>query len=350
MAAKANKKMIDRTKLYTLIKNYLLVFLGSIVLAFGDAAFITPCNIVSGGVASIGIILNHYLEPLWGFDTNSLVVAIVTISLFVISFFLVGKDFALKTALSSLVFPGLFALFMWMDIGNLIGLGELYAKVASGDVGYFLLAAIFGGALTGTGVALSYLGDGSTGGLDVIAEIIAKHTSVKQDASSFVIDATLVIVGIFVFKDIVSGLVGILSAFACALAVRYVFVRLSSFVIVDIISDKVSEIQDYVHNTMEHATTVIDGEGGYTGEKRKMLRVVIYHDEQNEIRQVVAKIDPKAFMSFTTATSINGEGFEPLTSSRFHRRSLKRKLAVEQKKQQKSLQSHDNLSNNEENR
>lgn len=350
MLIKKNKVNIDKAKMYKLLRNYGLVLLGSVILALGNACFITPCNIVTGGVASIGIIANHYLEPLWGFDTNSLIVAIVTISLFIVSIIFVGKDFAAKTALSSISFPGFFALFMGIDLGKLIGLGTLYEKVASGDMGYSILAALFGGALVGTGVALSYLGEGSTGGLDVFAEIIAKHTTIKQDVSSFAMDATLVVIGIFIFKDIAEGLVGILSAFACAIAVRYVFVSLNSFVIVDIISDKTEEIQNYVHNTMEHASTVIQSQGGFTGEERKLLRVVIYHDEQIELRQIIASIDPKAFMSFTTASAINGEGFDPLISSKRHRRSFKRKLMEENRlKNQETLQNDTKSSENKEN-
>ncbi len=321
---KSKKKMSKAEKL-RILRNYSLVLLACIVLSFGDAAFITPCNIVSGGVASIGIIANHYLEPLLGFDTNSMVVAIVQVVLLIIGFLILGKEFAMKTAFASLVYPAIFALFMWLDIGSLLGLSTMYEEVANGDIGYSILAGLFGGALVGTGVALGYLGNGSTGGLDVISGIIAKYSDVKQDVSGFIIDATLVVIGIIIYRNIVSGLIGILSAFACALAVQYIYISMNSYVIVDIISDKVEEIKSYIHQEMEHATTIIDAVGGYTGEKRKMIRVVIYHEEQAELRQLVADVDPKAFMSITTAKAINGEGFEPLMVRNHSPRFFKRK-------------------------
>mgnify|MGYP002515366815 CR=1 FL=1 len=347
-----NKKKLTKPEVLRIVRNYSLVLLACIVLAFADAAFITPCNIVSGGVASVGIIANHFLEPLVGFDTNSLVVGIIQVVLLIVGFFVLGKEFAAKTAFASLAFPAFFALFMFVDIGKVIGLSNFYAKVLGGDVGYSILAALFGGALVGTGVALGYLGNGSTGGFDVVSGIIAKYSDMKQDVSGFIIDALLVIAGIIVFQNIVSGLIGILAAFACALAVQYVYISLNAYVIVDIISDKVEEIQAYIHNEMEHATTALDVQGGYTGEDRKMIRVVIYHEEQAELKQLVASIDPKAFMSLTTAKAINGEGFEPLMvrshSKRFLRKKEQQNLIKKQQNPQQKPSTIDNFTKHNE--
>ncbi len=348
MSLLKNRQKLSKADKLRLLRNYSLVLLACIVLSFGDAAFITPCNIVSGGVASIGIIANHYLEPILGFDTNSMVVAIVQVVLLIVGFLVLGKEFAAKTAFASLVYPAIFALFMWLDIGSHLGLSTMYQEVANGDIGYSILAALFGGALVGTGVALGYLGNGSTGGLDVISGIVAKYSDIKQDVSGFIIDATLVIVGIFIFRNIVSGLIGILSAFACALAVQYIYISMNSYVIVDIISDKVEEIKAYIHEEMEHATTIIDAVGGYTGERRKMIRVVIYHEEQAELRQLVANVDPKAFMSITTAKAINGEGFEPLMVRSHSPRFFKRKhIDINIKNTENQPQNAPQNSNNE---
>lgn len=320
MSLKTNKKKLNKSVALTIIKNYVVVALGCLILAFGDAAFLTPCNIVSGGVSSIGIILNYYLKPLWHFDTNSLFVAIIEIGLLFLGLAVLGKRFAARTAFASLVYPAFYAIFLGVNIGKLIGLQPMYdainAAKTSGNIGeglgFLLLAAFFGGALVGTGVALGYLGYGSTGGLDVIAEIIAKYTDMKQDISGFLMDALIIVVGICVFGDMINGLVGVLAAFCCALAVQYVYVYLNSYVIVDIISDKHQVIQDYIHKEMDHATTIVETVGGYTGEPRKMIRVVIYHNETGELRSFIGSVDPKAFISFTEAQTINGEGFEPL--------------------------------------
>lgn len=311
MSKKVHKKL-SRWEKIAIFRNYLFVTIGCLLLAAGDAIFLTPCNIVSGGVSSIGIIVNHYLGPIWGFDVNSFVVGLLEIVLFAIGFIFVGRRFALRTLYATIIYPAFYAILFDLNIGELVGLGDLYAGAASGNAGYLILAALFGGGIVGCGVAFGYLGYGSTGGLDVLSEIIAKYTEMKQDVSGFIFDATIIIVGICVFRNPISGLIGILAAFCCALAVQFVYVYLSSFVIVDILSDHVDEIQEYIHKEMDHATTLIDTVGGYTGEKRKMIRVVIYHNETSVLREYIATIDPKAFVSFTEAQTINGEGFEPL--------------------------------------
>jgi hypothetical protein len=118
------------------------------------------------------------------------------------------------------------------------------------------------------------------------------------------------------------------AAFACAMAVQYIYVNADTFVIVDILSDHYEEIQAYIHKEMDHATTVIDTVGGYTGEQRKMIRVVIYQVETSELRTKIAQIDPKAFVSFTQAKTINGEGFEPFILPRKPRKPAKSPLGM----------------------
>jgi hypothetical protein len=215
-----------------------------------------------------------------------------------------------------------------------------------------MLAGIFGGALAGAGVAVSYLGNGSTGRLRYHQ---FHHREIQRDEA---------------------GCLGFhhrrfahcdrhdlharsdprphwhFGRSSCAVAVQYIYVNADTFVIVDILSDQYEEIQDYIHKDMDHATTVIDTIGGYTGEKRKMIRVVIYQVETAELRSKIAEIDPKAFVSFTQAKTINGEGFEPFivprkpTLHRSHRENHElqydaERMAEEAKanaKKQKALQ------------
>jgi uncharacterized membrane-anchored protein YitT (DUF2179 family) len=113
-------------------------------------------------------------------------------------------------------------------------------------------------------------------------------------------------------KDIPVGLIGILSALVCALMVQYCYVNANSYIIADIVSKNYEEIMDYVHKHMEHATTVIDATGGYTGSDRKILRVAFNKRELYDFRNFIGQADPEAFVTFTQASMINGEGFDPL--------------------------------------
>jgi len=309
------RRKISKSKVLGEIKNILFVIIGCSILAFADAAFLTPGNIISGGVVSVGIIAQFYYAkgPAWFFglpSINDVVVTFVQVFLWVIGWFTLGKKFSLNTLVASITYPLIYALLFRFNIGAALGLDALFEGQTAGTA-ELMLAGIFGGALAGAGVAVSYLGNGSTGGFDIISFIIAKYSEMKQDVSGFLIDASLILIGMICMRDAVQGLVGILAALACAVAVQYIYVNADTFVIVDILSDRYEDIQDYVHKDMDHATTVIDTIGGYTGEKRKMIRVVIYQVETAELRSKIAEIDPKAFVSFTQAKTINGEGFEP---------------------------------------
>jgi uncharacterized membrane-anchored protein YitT (DUF2179 family) len=308
------RRKISKSKVLGEIKNILFVIVGCSILAFADAAFLTPGNIISGGVVSVGIICQYYYAQgtpwLFGLtDINDIVVTIVQVVLWIIGWFTLGKKFSLNTLVASITYPLIYALLFRLNVGGALGLDALFD--GEGKTAELMLAGIFGGALAGSGVAISYLGNGSTGGFDIISFIIAKYSEMKQDVSGFIIDASLIVIGMICMRKPIYGLVGILAALSCAIAVQYIYVNADTFVIVDILSDNYEEIQDYIHKDMDHATTVIDTIGGYTGEKRKMIRVVIYQVETTELRSKIAEIDPKAFVSFTQAKTINGEGFEP---------------------------------------
>jgi uncharacterized membrane-anchored protein YitT (DUF2179 family) len=316
------KRKIANSHVYSEIKNILFVLVGCLILAFADAAFLTPGNIISGGVVSVGIIAQYYYAqgPYWLFglaDINDIVVTSVQVVLWIIGWFTLGKKFSLNTLVASVAYPLFYTLLFRFNVGAAIGLDALFEGEGAGNA-ELMLAGIFGGALAGTGVAISYLGNGSTGGFDIVSFIIAKYSEMKQDVSGFIIDASLILMGVICMHDPIQGLVGILAAFACAMAVQYLYVNADTFVIVDIISEHTEEIQDYIHKDMDHGTTIIETTGGFTGVKRKMIRVVIYQVETAELRSKIAEIDPKAFVSFMQAKTINGEGFEPFIIPKHH--------------------------------
>jgi uncharacterized membrane-anchored protein YitT (DUF2179 family) len=346
------RRKISKSKVLAEIKNILFVILGCSILAFADAAFLTPGNIISGGVVSVGIICQYYYAqgPAWlfGLPISTMLSSPVQVILWIIGWFTLGKKFSLNTLVASISYPLIYALLFRFNVGGALGLCP-FRREGDGraDAGWH-----FRRRIGGRGRGVSYLGNGSTGGFDIISFIIAKYSEMKQDVSGFIIDASLIVIGMICMRDPIQGLIGILAALSCAVAVQYIYVNADTFVIVDILSDHYEEIQDYIHKDMDHATTVIDTIGGYTGEKRKMIRVVIYQVETAELRSKIAEIDPKAFVSFTQAKTINGEGFEPFivprkpTLHRSHRENHElqydaERMAEEAKanaKKQKALQ------------
>jgi uncharacterized membrane-anchored protein YitT (DUF2179 family) len=314
------KRKITKEKLKKETKNVLLVLLGCFVLALADEIFIVPCNIVNGGVDSLGVILNH----LWGeklhLDITDIVIGISQVLLWILGCFTLGKKFSFHTLLGSVAFPFFYTIMMRLGLRDAVGITAFYARNSNPDgtpyLSTLMLSAIFGGALSGAGVALAYLGDGSTGGFDVISFLVAKYTEMKQDISGFIMDSSLIILGMVVFKSWELGLAGILSAFACALAVQYIYVYSNSFIVADIISDKADIIQTFVDEELGHGSTLINAAGGHKSKPRKLVRVVIYKTEMSELKEFIAAVDPKAFVVFLAAETIHGKGFEPWNVSK----------------------------------
>ena len=303
---------------------YLLLIFGCALLAIGDVGFISPFNLVTGGVFSIAIIIQHFVTASGiDFYVIDLVTWALQVLLLVLSFMFLGKTFTMRSIFATLLYPALVSLFSRLPIINGLPLGTYIGNQfinAGIDWGVKTLAGLAGGALVGSGVAVCYLAGGSTGGLDILSAIIAKHTPIKEAVSSFVIDGFLVVVGIFVFHSWVSGVIGILSAFACALAVQYIYVNGNAFVIADIISSEHEAIRKHVEEQMDRTTTIINVKGGYTGNDRVLLRVAFSKKELPAFRSFIAEVDPSAFVTFTQASMINGEGFDPLVSKSFNKK------------------------------
>lgn len=323
-------KRITKSKHFGKARDVILVVLGCVIFAFGDVAFLNKWDVVSGGVSSVGIIVDYFVEPLLGFGIRDIVVAVVQVALWVLGLFVLGKKFSIKTAIAMVAYPAFYALFYRIDIGTLLGLGLLYPQIGDGglneyvlqnsDIGNLIICAACGGVLDGIAVALAFLGNASTGGFSIVSSILAKFTPIKEDVSSFFVDAILILIstlsrlnqpGIGVYC-----LGGIISAMACSLAIQFIYINADRYVIVDVISDKYDEIADFVFKDLDHSVTLLDAVGGYTSEKRKLMRIVINKSEQMELQQKIADVDPNAFVCITKANSINGEGFVPLPKKR----------------------------------
>ncbi len=319
------RKMV-RSPHYQRAKDILLILVGCVLFAFGDAVFLNKWDIVSGGVSSLGIIVDYFVEPLTGFGIRDIVVAVAQVVLWILGLVFMGKKFALKTLVAMIAYPAFYALFYRLDLGTVLGLGLLYPSVGgaslssyellSTDVGNLMICAAIGGALDGVAVGMAFLGHASTGGFAIVSSILAKFTAMKEDVSSFLIDSVLILIsalarlnqpsiGIYVLG-------GIISALVCSMAIQAVYINADRFVIADVISDQYEEIAKFVYNELDHSVTLFDAVGGYTGENRKMMRIVINKSEQLDLENKIAEIDPSAFVSFTKAKSINGEGFVPL--------------------------------------
>lgn len=305
MGSNKKKKKINYK---VLVYRLSLCLIGSFLLAFGTGVFLTPANVVAGGISGIGIIITHYVRynvvdiVVWGFN----------ILFFILSFIFLGKKFTLHTLIATFTFPGFLTLIQRTNCFAFI------SNIFVGKESNLLLAGIFGGLFVGAGVALTFLGDGSTGGTDVLCFILAKYTPLKQGVTSFACDASVILVGMICLRDnMLPSLVGILSALLTALMIEVIFVQSNTIYIADIITKKYKEFSAYIIRDLDGTCTIIDAKGAYkTDNDIKMVRLVVDKRDFLTIKDQISKIDEEAFVTITTAKKVLGEGFSALYKKR----------------------------------
>lgn len=314
------KDMSKKDRIFYILKIFAVV-LGTIIVALGNLLFLVPLDINAGGLSGIGIIVRFFVPDNFKVLSYNIVIWSLSIILWVLGRIFIGREFAYKTLLSTIVFP-LANSFFTMVPGVSDGINFLADLIKTagneGDVataGNYLLCAVFGGVFVGTGVAITFVGGGSTGGVDVLTFLIEKFTRIKQSIASFIVDGTIVIAGICSLVTVkpemlISCMSGIVSAFITAVVIEVIYIGSQSNYQADIISEKWEEISRYVQDELERGATIIPAKGGYHGDERVILRVVIDKRQYEKLKKYIAEVDPRAFITYTQTHATFGEGFK----------------------------------------
>ena len=290
------------------VKNAGLVVLGSIVLAFGFGIFLMPYDLIIGGVGGIAIVLAKIIP--FEFVTIDFCVAVLTWGLFFLGLIFLGWDFAVKTLISTIVYPPALSLCMKLVHPDVLDGFFMFTSGREGDIAVLTIAAVFGGLIVGAGCALAYRGGGSTGGTDILALILAKYIKrLKSSAAIFITDAIVVILGIFVLRDLIICLLGIVAAFVGALVIDKVLLGESQAFIAHIVSDKYEDINEEIIKRLDRTSTIIHATGGFSGEGKPMIMVSFNMPQYAEFMMIMKKIDPNAFVTIHRAHEVNGEGW-----------------------------------------
>lgn len=302
-----NKKVIART-----LKNILLVVSGTVILAAGTAVFLFQFDLVTGGISGLAIVIG---ELLGGAVSRDLIVTVLTWTAFFAGFAVLGRSFALKTLISTIVYPPALALFSLLLSE---GVFDGYFLIGSGthsDIAY-IVASAAGGAMVGLGCALSFVGGGSTGGVDVIALITCKiFPKLKSSRMIFITDATIILLGAFVIRDFIITLLGIFSSFVASVIIDKLFPGGQRAFIANIISNHPDKISELIIKRLERTTSAITITGGYSGEEKTMLMVTFSAREYTDLLSIVSICDPCAFITIHSAHKIGGEGWSSQTHS-----------------------------------
>ncbi|MFC3772827.1 YitT family protein [Paenibacillus sp. GCM10012303] len=267
---------------------YMLLLTGCLIIALSFNMFLNPNRIASGGVAGISTIIQH----LFGIEP-AIMQWVLNIPLFMLGLLFLGGQFGLKTAVASIVLP-LFVL-LSRDIGPL-----------TTDP---LLATIYGGIGIGAGLGIVFRGRGSTGGLDSAAQLIHKWTGIGYGIAVAMLDGAVIVTAGIVFSP-EKALLALIGLFVTTKTIDVVQIGFRYSKVAFIMTKETEAIREAVLFELDRGLTVLAGRGGYTGEDRPTLMVVVSQTEVTRLKTLVKAVDPAAFVILADASEVLGEGFK----------------------------------------
>ncbi len=264
---------------------------GNAVLAFCVAAFIIPHNILIGGTTGIGIVLSHVFP---GIDV-SLLILILNLFLLLLGLLILGKAFAAKTVVSSILYP------------LLLGVIERIPGIAS-LTDNSVLAAVFAGILLGVALGLVMRVGSSTGGMDVVVLILHKWTHLSVAMFVWLSDI-VVIGGQALFVPTESTLLGIFVLIFESIVLNQVMVLGKAQIQLLIITKKYEELREALLDQLEAGVTMFMVETGRLKESQKSIMCVIPQRKLYNATELIHSIDPLAFITVSQVKEVRGRGF-----------------------------------------
>ncbi len=270
------------------LKRTIQFILGCLFIALAYNIFIASNNLVPGGVGGIAIILNKFFNI-----NNSLSILIMNLFLIIISYFLLGKDKTKASILGTMLLP------------FLIGLTQSINLILKIDTSQLLLSAIFGGILYGFGAGLVFKAGFTTGGTDIINQIISKYCKISLGKSMLFSDG-LIVLSSGVFFGINSMMYSIIILYIISLISDRVVLGISDSKIFYIITDREEEIKNYIIKYLNHGVTVFKAKGGYSKTKENVLMAVLPTKDYYRLKEGIKEIDRDAFFIVTDTYEVFG--------------------------------------------
>lgn len=272
--------------------DYLIIAVGAVLYALSVVVFASPNNIAPGGFTAVATMLNFMFSlPIGTF------IFLMNIPLFIWGAIENGLNFLTKTIIGTAF------------VSVAIDVLTPFVPVYTGDT---LLAAIFGGILNGIGLGFIFYRGGSTGGTDIIALNIHKHMPyVSMGNIILIADFVILVMAFFVYNSFESVLYAIIAIFVSIKVIDTISYGTSrgNGKLMFIITNKYDELSKTIMNNLERGVTLLDGEGAYSGEKKRVIMCAVRPQQVYRIQNSVKSIDENAFIIVTTAGTIRGRGF-----------------------------------------
>lgn len=264
-----------RKKIYSITTKILFIIIGATLYSVGLEIFLIPNHLIDGGVVGISIMANHFIYVPLGILTF-----VLNIPFFVIGYKQIGKTFAFSTTFSVICYS----------------IGVSILKPIPGITQDILLASVFGGIIVGLGIGIIIRSGGSTDGTEVVAIILDKRINFSLGEIIMFFNFFILTTAGFIFGwD--RAMYSLIAYFIAIKVIDVVVEGIDESKAVIIISDNHKDISEAIMDRLGRGITFLDGKGGYKGENKNVIYVVISRLEISKLKTIVKDFDEDALIT-----------------------------------------------------
>lgn len=286
----SNKKNNIISQIYKkdVLKRYLFFIIGLMLMSFSYNVFILPNDIVFG-VGGLGVIFYRTMNI-----DPSIIILIGSIILLILSYFLLGREQTTNSVIGSLLYPVFIKIMS--PICSYVDLGTTE----------LIVLVICGAVVTGVGLGFVFKSGFTTGGTDIMNQIISKFFKMSLGKSMLFTDGIIIFSSFFVF-GFQKFIYSIISIYIIGIIIDKVILGISKSKSFYIITENEDEIKKFILNDLHHGVTVLEAKGGYTGNSLKVIMCVIPTKEYFKVKEGIKTIDKNAFFLVTDTYEVFGE-------------------------------------------
>jgi uncharacterized membrane-anchored protein YitT (DUF2179 family) len=273
------------------VKNVFFIIIGTAILSFGLVYFNMENNLADGGFTGITLILyfifdlNPAYSNLW-----------LNIPIFIIGWRVLGRNAFIYTLIGTLAV----SVFLWLF--------QTYPFLYIPLRDDMTLAALFAGVFIGVGLGIVFRFGGTTGGIDIIAKLGFKYYGWSMGRTMFIFDACVITSSLF-YLNYREAMYTLVAVFIAAKVIDFMQQGAYSGKAAMIISEKAPQISGTIQREMDRGATILKGRGSFTGEDREILYCVVGRNEMVRLKNLIAEVDPHAFVTLQDVQDVMGEGF-----------------------------------------
>jgi uncharacterized membrane-anchored protein YitT (DUF2179 family) len=278
--------IVKRNALFRDLREFVIINLGALGVATAVFFFMMPSKVAVGSISALAMVLANFL-PL----PMSVINLIINVLLLVVGFILVGSEFGAKTVYTSIMIPLFVGVFEWI----LPNFQSLTNDPLLDVLCYIVIVSI--------SMALLFLRNASSGGLDIVAKILHKYFRMEFGKAGSLCGIAVALSSAFCY-DTKTVVLSVLATYFCGIVVDYFIFGLNIKRRVCIISHKLDEIVDYILHGLHSGATLNEIIGAYDNTQRKEVITIVDKNEYRKLMEFVRKTDPKAFVTVYAVSEI----------------------------------------------